>query len=101
MRIPKQAKSVAAAAAILLTVYLVGAALAATGLTRDGDYISRDFYDEFRFRLWGHTMTATLACEGPPRLRVVRLRARRWGEAKAYLKARFPDCRVKYSRDFG
>ncbi|MDJ0942455.1 MAG: hypothetical protein QNJ30_03270 [Kiloniellales bacterium] len=101
MRIPKPAKSVAAAAAVVLTVYLVGAALAAAGLTRDGDYVSRDFYNEFRFRLWGHTMSATLACETPPQLRVVRLRARRWGEAKAYLKARFPDCRVKHSMDFG
>ncbi len=101
MRIPKQAKSVAVAAALLLTVYLVGAALAAAGLVRDGDYVSRGFYDEFRFRLWGHTMTATLACEGPPRLRVVRLRARRWEEARSYLKARLPDCRVKYARDFG
>ena len=64
---------------------------------QDGrDYVHRGYGTELALLVLGYKFDASLSCTQAPRSRAVTLRADDSVEAMAFLKQRFPECRVTW-----
>ncbi len=67
-----------------------------SGLPDGRDYVHRGWGDELAFLVLGYKFDASLSCKQEPRSRAVTLQADDSVEAMAFLKQRFPECRVTW-----
>ena len=67
-----------------------------SGLLDGRDYVHRGYGAELALLVLGYKFDASLSCTGEPRSRAMTLRADDSIEAMAFLKQRFPECRVTW-----
>ncbi len=88
MAVPNQALSFLVACMACLIVWSIGAG----GLINRGDYLHRGFMKELGMAMFSQRYEVAVACPEPPYYRLYSLRAHDWQDAKAYVRATFPEC---------
>ena len=90
--------SPAVAALLVSALCLAGASFTfnLSGFSDGRDYVHRGWGAELAFLALGYKFDASLSCNRQPRSRAVTMRADDSVEAMAFLKQRFPECRVTW-----